>query len=98
LEINIVATKMKENGWVVGVIWGFEPFSQGNHHIRVYMHHECLFQSISTRKAIHIKLGTCSGSSQCQLRFGTKMVSIGWSGCERLPSECKNAHFRHFLC
>ena len=23
------------------------------------MHHECLFQSISARKATHIKLGTC---------------------------------------
>jgi len=78
---------MKENGWVVGVLWeigyvvgvlwGFEPFSHGNH-IRVYMHHVCLIQSISARKVTHIKLGTCSGSSQCQLHFGTKMVSIGW--------------------
>ena len=41
------------------------------------MHHVCLIQSISARKATHIKLGTRSGSSQCQLHFGTKMVSIG---------------------
>jgi len=61
------------------------------------MHHVCLIQSISARKATHIKLGTHSGSSQCQLHFGTKMVSIGWSGCEWLPSECKNAHFQAFL-
>ena len=58
------------------------------------MHHVCLIQSISARKAIHIKLCTCSGSSQCQLQFCTKVVSIGWSGCEWLPSECKNAHFQ----
>ena len=32
--------------------------SHGNHHIRVYMHHVCLIQSVSARKAIHIKLGT----------------------------------------
>ena len=86
---------MKENGWVVGV-WEFEPFSHGNHHIRVYMHHVCLIQSISARKANHIKLGTRSGSSQFQLHFGTKKVSIGWSGCEWLPSECNNAHFQAF--
>ena len=61
------------------------------------MQHVCLIQSISARKATRIKLGTCSGSSQCQLQFGTKMVSIGWSGCEWLPSECKNAHFQAFL-
>jgi len=60
------------------------------------MHHVCLIQSISARKATHIKLGTRSGSSQCQLHFGTKMVSMGWSGCEWLPSECKNAHFQAF--
>ena len=60
------------------------------------MHHVCSIQSISARKATHIKLGTRSGSSQCQLHFGTKMVSIGWSGCEWLPSECKNAHFQAF--
>jgi len=60
------------------------------------MHHVCLIQSISARKATHIKLGTRSGSSQCQLHFGTKMVSIGWSGCEWLPSECNNAHFQAF--
>jgi hypothetical protein len=60
------------------------------------MHHVCLIQSISARKATHIKLGTRSGSSQCQLHFGTKRVSIGWSGCEWLPSECKNAHFQAF--
>jgi len=46
------------------------------------MHNVCLIQSISARKATHTKLGTCSGSSQCQLHFGTKMVSIGWSCCE----------------
>jgi len=34
--------------------------------------------------------------AQCQLHFGTKMVSVGWSGCEWLPSECKNAHFQAF--
>jgi len=34
LEKNITATKMKENGWVVGVLWGFEPFSYRTHHIR----------------------------------------------------------------
>ena len=60
------------------------------------MHHVCLIQSISALKATHIKLGTRSGSSQCQLHFGTKVVSIGWSGCEWLPSECKNAHFQAF--
>ena len=74
--------KNERNGWVVGVLWGFEPFSHGNHHSRVYMHHVCLIQSISARKATHMKLGTRSGSSQCQLHFGTKMVSMGWSGCE----------------
>jgi len=82
---------------VVGVLWGFEPFFHGNHHIRVYMHHVCLIQCISARKATHIKLGTCSGSFQCQLHFGTKMVSIGRSGCEWLPSEWKMRIFRHFL-
>jgi hypothetical protein len=87
---------MKENGWVVVFLWGFQPFSHGNHHIRVYMHHVCLIQSISARKATHIKLGTCSGSTQCKLHFGTKMVSIGWSGSEWLPSERKNAHFQAF--
>ena len=81
---------------MVGVLWGFEPFSLRNHHIRAYMHHVCLIQSISARKAAHIKLGTHSVSSQCQLHFGTKMVSIGWSGCEWLPSECKNARFQAF--
>jgi len=96
LEKNIIATKMKENGWVVGVLWGFEPFSHGNYHNRVYMHQVCLMQSISARKATHIKLDTCSGSSQCQLHFGTKLVLIGWSGCEWLPFECKNAHFQAF--
>jgi len=60
------------------------------------MLHVCLIQSISASKATHMKLGTHSGSSQCQLHFGTKMVSIGWSGCEWLPSECKNAHFQAF--
>jgi len=34
LEKNIIATKMKEIGWVVGVLWGFEPFSYRTHHIR----------------------------------------------------------------
>jgi hypothetical protein len=34
LKKNIIATKMKWNGWVVGVLWGFEPFSHGTHHIR----------------------------------------------------------------
>jgi hypothetical protein len=87
---------MKENGWVVGVLWGFEPFSHGNYHIRVYMLHVCLFQSISARKVTRIKLGTCSGSSQYQLHSGTKMVSIEWSGCEWLPVECKNEHFQAF--
>ena len=82
--------------WVFGILWGFELFSHGNHHIRVFMHHVCLIQSISARTAIHIKLGTCSGSSQCQLHFGTKMVLIGWSGCEWLPFECRNAHFQAF--
>ena len=96
LEKNIIATKVKENGWVVGVLWGFEPFSHDIYHIRVYMHHVCLIQSFSTCKATHIQLGTCSGSSQCQLHFGTKVVSIGWSGCEWLPSECKNAQFQAF--
>jgi hypothetical protein len=96
LEKKTIATKMKENGWVVGVVWGFEPFSHGNHHIRAYMQHVCLIQSISARKATHIKLGTCPGSSQCQLHFGTKVVLIGWGGCEWLPSECKNAHFQAF--
>jgi len=90
LQQNI---RKRLSGWC---LWGFEPFSHGNHHIRVYMHHVCLVQSISARKAAHIKLCTCSGSSQCQLHFGTKMVSIGWSGCEWLPSECKNAHFQAF--
>jgi len=60
------------------------------------MHHVCLIQSTSARKATHMKLGTCSGSSQCQLQFGTKMVSIGCSGYEWLPSECKNAQFQAF--
>jgi hypothetical protein len=54
---------MKENSWVVGVLWGFEPFSYGNRHIRVYMHHVSLIQSISERKATHMKLGTWPGSS-----------------------------------
>ena len=63
LERNIIATKMKENSWVVGVLWGFEPFSYGNRHIRVYMHHVSLIQSISERKATHMKLGTWPGSS-----------------------------------
>ena len=80
---------------MLGVLWGFEPISHGNHHIRVYMHHVCLIQSISARK-VNTKLGTCSGNSQCQLQFGIKMVSIGWSGCEWLPSECKIAHFQAF--
>ena len=93
---NIIATKMKENGWVVGVLWWFESFPHGNFHIRVYMHHVRLIQSTSARKVTHIKLGTCSGSSQCQLQFGTKMVSIGWSGCEWLPFECKNTRFQAF--
>ena len=95
IKRNIIATKMKENGWVVGVLWGFEPFSHGNHHIRVCMHHVCLIQSISARKATHIKLGTCSSSSQCQLHFDFKL-SIVWSGCESLPSECKNSHLQAF--
>jgi len=95
LEMN--ATKMKENGWMIGVLWGFEPFSHENHHIRVYMHHVCLIQSISARKVTHIKLGTCSGSSQCQLHFGTKMVSIGWSGCDGCLLNAKMRIFRHFL-
>jgi len=94
---NIIEIKLKENGSVVGIIWGFKLFSHGNHHIRVYMHHVCLFQSISARKGTHTKLGTCSGSSQCQLHFGTKLVLIEWSSCECLPSECKHAHFRHFF-
>ena len=81
------------SGWCFMGIWAI---SHGNHHIRAYMHHVCLIQSISARKANHIKLGTRSGSSQCQLHFTTKMVSIGWSGCEWLPSECKNAHFQAF--
>jgi hypothetical protein len=89
-------TKMKENGWVVVVLWGFEPFSHGNHHIKVYMHHVCLIQSISARKVTHIKLGTRSGSSQCQLHFRTKLVSIGWSDYGWLPSECKNEHIQAF--
>jgi hypothetical protein len=56
LEKNIIATKLKENGWIIGVLWGFEPFfPHGNHHIRVYMymHHVCLIQSISARKDPH---------------------------------------------
>jgi len=93
---NTIATEMKGNGWVVGVVWVFESFSHKNHHVRVYMHHVCLIQSIAARKTIHIKLSTRSGSSQCQLHFGTKMVLIGWSGCEWLPSECKNEHFQAF--
>ena len=93
---NIIATKMKENGWVVGVLWWFESFPHGNFHIRVYMHHVRLIQSTSARKVTHIKLGTCSGSSQCQLQFGTKMMSIGWSCFEWLPSEFKNAHSQAF--
>ena len=44
------------------------------------MHHVCSIQSISGRQAAHIKLGTCLGSSQCQLHFGVIMVSIGWIG------------------
>ena len=60
------------------------------------MQHVCLIQSISARKATHIKMGTWSGSCQCQLRFSTKIVSIGWSGCEWLLYECKNAHFQAF--
>jgi hypothetical protein len=83
---------------VVGVLWGIEPFSHKNHHIRVYMHHVCLIQSISAHNAIHKKLGTCSGSSQCQLHFGTKIVPIVWGGCEWLPSEYKMHIFRQFLC
>jgi hypothetical protein len=81
--------KMKENGWVVGVLstWGLSHFP---------MEITTLGFTCTARKAIHIKLGTCSGSSQCQLHFGTTMVSIGWSGCEWLPSECKNAHFQIF--
>jgi hypothetical protein len=76
-EKNIITTKNEKkrlSGWC---FMGFEPFSHGIHHIRVYMHHVCLIQSISARKATHIQLGTRSGSSQCQLHFGTKMVSIG---------------------
>jgi hypothetical protein len=96
ITLLICCNKSEKNGWVVGVLWWFEPFSHGNHHIRVYMHHVCLIQSISARKATHIKLGTCSGSSQFQVHFGSKIVSIGWSGCECLPSECKNAHFQAF--
>ena len=74
-----------------------EPFSHGNHHIRFEMHHVYLTQSISARKATHIKSGVCSGSSHCQLHFNTQMVSIGWSGCEWLPSECKSVHFQEIL-
>jgi len=86
LEKNIIAAKMKENVWVVGILWGFEAFPHGNHYIRVYMHHVCLIQSISARKATHIKFGTYLGSSQCQLHLGAKIVSIGWSGCEWLAA------------
>ena len=85
IKKKVIATKTKENSLAVGVLWGFEPFPHGNHHIRVYMHHVCLIQSISARKATHIKLVTCSGSSQYQLRFGIKIVLIGWSGCVWLP-------------
>jgi hypothetical protein len=81
---------------VVGVLRGFEPFPHGSHHIRVNMHHVCLIQSISARKATHIELGTCSGSSQCQLQSGTQMMSIKLNGCGWLPSECNNAHFQAF--
>jgi len=88
--------KMKENGWVVGVLWEFQPFSHGNHHIRVNMQHVYLLQSISARKATHIKLGTCSGSSQCQLHFGTKM-SMDESAVSGSLLNAKMRIFRHFL-
>jgi hypothetical protein len=31
---NILMVKKKGNGWVDGVLWGFESFYHGNHHIR----------------------------------------------------------------
>jgi len=27
MVLHIIATEMKENGWVFGALWGFEPFS-----------------------------------------------------------------------
>jgi len=41
-----------------------------------YMYHVCLIQPISARKATHMKLGTCSGSSQSELHLNYKIVSI----------------------
>ena len=73
IKKNSIATKMKENRWVVGF---YEDLShipmEITHHVRAYMHHVCLIQSISARKATNLKLGICSGSSQCQLQFGKK--------------------------
>jgi hypothetical protein len=46
-----------------------------------YMYHVCLIQPISARKATHMKLGTCSGSSQSELHLNYKIVSIEWSVC-----------------
>ena len=57
----------------------------------------CLTQSISARKATHIKLGTCLGSSQCQLHFGTKMVSTGWMAVRGCLLNAKIHIFWHFL-
>jgi len=33
-RILLNCNKNEGNGWVVGVLWGFEPFSHGNHHNR----------------------------------------------------------------
>jgi hypothetical protein len=44
----------------------------------------CALSSLPQHKVTHIKLGTCSGSSQCQLYFSIKMVStkeMAVSGC-----------------
>ena len=62
------------------------------------MHHVCLIRSISARKATHIKLGTFSGSSQCQLHFGIKMVSIGWMAVSGCLLNAKLHILWHFLC
>jgi len=95
IEKNSIATKMKGKGWVVDVYEDLSHFPwKWDHHSRVYMYHVCSIQSISARKATHIKLGTCSGSSQCQLHFRLKwcrLNEVAVSGC------LLNAHFQAFL-
>ena len=83
------------SGWS---FWRFQPFSLKSTGIGVYVHCVCIIQHIPIHRVTHINLSTCLGSCECQLHFGTKMVFIKLSGCEWLPPEFKNTHFknRHF--